>query len=324
MGRRSSTETLARIVIAFLDQGTWKQADLARRCDVSTKALRARLDELTLAGMPIEYELDHPHAYWSVPPTWFPGGAVLKAADASLIARLLARLPTSQERQRAMRSVLAGAAASTLGNESEEGSRAGILSALEDAARARHAVEVRYTSPQRGYVEPRDLSVQRIVYGARLRFIGHCHRSERLKWYRVDRVETVAPRPERPFHAADPGDVDAIIAESFAGYRSDTAVDCAFFVRLPESRWVIHNLPEPMAVAHHENGVRITTRTAGLDLLARYVVGLGEAARAETPELRARVISLAQASLAAHTPIRKLTTRSVAPNGPSIQRSRAR
>jgi hypothetical protein len=43
----------------------------------------------------------------------------------------------------------------------------------------------------------------------------------------------------------------------------------------------------------------VTTTTGGLERLARYVVGLGGAARSETPELAARVRDLARGALEA-------------------------
>jgi hypothetical protein len=46
-------------------------------------------------------------------------------------------------------------------------------------------------------------------------------------------------------------------------------------------------------------GLRISVTTAGVLLLARYVVGLGAAARAETPELALLVTELARGALEA-------------------------
>jgi len=63
-----------------------------------------------------------------------------------------------------------------------------------------------------------------------------------------------------------------------------------------------------------ENGLRFTARVAGVDPLARFVVGLGSAARAETPELAQRVKQLALGALERLKPVRKVNTRSVRPN----------
>lgn len=45
-------------------------------------------------------------------------------------------------------------------------------------------------------------------------------------------------------------------------------------------------------------GIRVSVTTSGLRRLARYVVGLGGAAKALTPALEAAVVELAQGALA--------------------------
>ncbi|MGO9708526.1 MAG: HTH domain-containing protein, partial [Polyangiaceae bacterium] len=60
MGQRSQSETLAAILKAFLDQRTWKQADLARHVGVQTVTIKKQLDELRASGVPLESEKDHP------------------------------------------------------------------------------------------------------------------------------------------------------------------------------------------------------------------------------------------------------------------------
>jgi hypothetical protein len=56
------------------------------------------------------------------------------------------------------------------------------------------------------------------------------------------------------------------------------------------------------------DGVRLSVTTAGVTVLARFVVGLGDAARAETPELLAEVTRIAQASLRAHAQLARGAT----------------
>jgi hypothetical protein len=79
VGRRSPTESIARIYQAFLRERTWTQAALTREVGIGTPALRKRLDELTTLGMPLEREEgDPPHIYWTVPRSWFPGGMLFR------------------------------------------------------------------------------------------------------------------------------------------------------------------------------------------------------------------------------------------------------
>src|ERR1700735_2976688 len=99
MGRRTQTETLAKLLVAFLEQPVWKPTDWERRVGVSRRAIRTRVLDLRDAGVPIEREEDHPHVYYSVSTGWFPGGgAGLESLDHAQVARLLARLPRSAPR----------------------------------------------------------------------------------------------------------------------------------------------------------------------------------------------------------------------------------
>ena len=75
----------------------------------------------------------------------------------------------------------------------------------------------------------------------------------------------------------------------------------SFTVRAPESKWVARNLLEGMHAEPHAGGIRVTLATSGLDRLARYVVALGAAARAETRELARAVGTIARGALEAAT-----------------------
>jgi hypothetical protein len=50
VGQRSSTENQIALVQAFLESRVWKQAELARRLEMRSGALRKRLDEMCAAG----------------------------------------------------------------------------------------------------------------------------------------------------------------------------------------------------------------------------------------------------------------------------------
>jgi hypothetical protein len=59
------------------------------------------------------------------------------------------------------------------------------------------------------------------------------------------------------------------------------------------------NLPGPMTCEDTPAGIRVSAETSGLLRLARFVVGLGDAARAETTELARVVRELAEGALGA-------------------------
>ena len=69
-------------------------------------------------------------------------------------------------------------------------------------------------------------------------------------------------------------------------------------VREPEARWVQTNLLPTMKVESLPNGrIRVTVETNAILQVARYVVGLGAAATAETPALAEAIEVLARGAL---------------------------
>jgi len=307
MGQKSGTETVVAIIQAFLQKRSWTQAALAEHVGVGVPSLRKRLSELSAGGFPLEREEDHPHVWWSVPKDWFPGGVLFSSDELTELLRQLGRLPRSTSRDRLIRHVVEAAprqAALPRGgpapvvapevSESEERH----LSVVEDAALRRVALSFKYFSASRGAMEWRYASVQRVMVGPHARFLAVCHRDDSLKWFRLDNVQVARLDDSVPFRAADVGSVDAVMAESIDGFHQGSApVVCSFVVRAPEDRWVLLNLPASMRAEPVAGGHRISTTTAGLLRLARYVVGLGDAVRVETPELAKAVRALAEGAL---------------------------
>jgi hypothetical protein len=74
-------------------------------------------------------------------------------------------------------------------------------------------------------------------------------------------------------------------------------VRVAFHVDDPEARWVEHNLPDGLRGVRDATGLLVEAETAGLLPVARFVVGLGAAARCHSPELEAKVHELARGAL---------------------------
>ncbi len=157
---------------------------------------------------------------------------------------------------------------------------------------------MKYYSANRGAVEQRRVSVQRITVGPPARFLAVCHRDGSLKWFRVDNVLGSRLDDTDEFRSAEGVAVDATMAASLDGFHGGgQPLACAFLVRDPASRWVSSNLLEGMVVEHAEGGVRVVMHTASVQRLARFVVGLGADAVSETPELAAMVRELAQGAL---------------------------
>lgn len=307
MGQKTAGESVAAIIQAFVKRRTWQQAELARAVDLGVPALRKRLFELKASGMPLGDDRDPPHVYWSVPKTWFPGGIALEGRDVEALFRLLGRMPKSRERDRLMRAALdclPGKPAPTRAVVTPEVSapEEKFLGVVEDAAGRRRPLRFRYYSASRGSDSLRHASVHCVVVGPPARFVATCHREGRLKWFRVDNVTDASVDEGVEFRAADEGEVDDLVAGSLDGYYDPKTKKerHTFFVREPEARWVAKNLLDGMRVEEERGGIRVAAVTTAVSRLARYVVGLGDAAQAETPALRDEVLRLARGAAAAN------------------------
>lgn len=315
MGRRSGTDTALQLLTAFMRQQTWSQSELAKEVDVSTKMIRKHLLALSEYGMPLERDEDHPHVYWSVPKGWVPSGLMLTQAQCNELVRHLARLNTEEEREHAFgillgrELVLPEQTVSRDANVDLE-----VLGRIEEAALQKKALELNYQSASADAPSNRVVSVQQVHYAPHYRFVAYCHRDERLKWYRVDAVHGAIFSAEK-FSDVDDAEVDAYCAQSIDGFHADTEpVFCSFFARHPDAGWVARNLPDgDFKTTPSPTGIRFETTTSGLEQLARFVAGLGRRARAETPELRQRVLEIARGTIGVH---RRLAS---VPEMPAVQ-----
>ncbi|HEY8080100.1 MAG TPA: WYL domain-containing protein [Labilithrix sp.] len=310
MGQRAATQTLFGIVAAFLERRTWSQAELARRLDTKPDTIRRRLGELIDAGFKLEREEDHPHVYWSVPKNWFPGALAFHEGEVADLLRLLARAPRGPLREKVL-----GAAVARLRNlgktakapdtngvrspgvaENEEE----ILRVVEDAMNEKVVLRMRYYSASRREESWRHASVHRFEYVPKPHFVATCHRSHALRRFRLSNVLDAKLDAAQTFREVDADALARFDAESLGAFHADAApVRCAFFVRDPEAAWVGRNLPdERIAQEPASGGARFSIETTATTQLARFVVGLGEAAKPETPELAAEVARLAAGALA--------------------------
>lgn len=307
MGKRSSTETVVAILQALMKQRTCKQADLARLAGVDSQVVRKHLEELETHGFPLERSEEPPHVFWSVPKNWFPGAVLFDSKSVPVLLRQLSRLPRSAEREQLIRRILdaaqrpppaplkAPAVLTSQWTENEET----FLPLVEDAATRRISLVIKYLTTGRDKAEWRTLSVQSVVIGPPTRFLAFCHNTEALKWFRLDNVRSANIDETEPFREADPDQVDAMLKQSVDGFHKGGPIQCSFVVCEPECRWVEHNLPVSMTSERVPGGMRFTTTTAGVLRLARFVVGLGISARAETRELAELVEDLARGALEA-------------------------
>ncbi len=307
MGKRSSTGTLIGIIQSFLRQRTWTQAELARELGLQVPALRRQLSELQLNGFPFEVQTEPPQVYWSLPSDWLPGAVEFTLRDTTELLRLLNRLPRSADVERFIRRIGRNARQPALAEavhvEPREPREEEMLKRVEDSIAERRALRFHYYSLYRGSLEWRSASVQRVLVEQPARFVGYCHRTQQLKWFRVDRMLD-AILVDSEHYRDHRREANEFVTTSMDGYRAaGDPIRVVFTVFPPNSRWVKSNLPAPLRVAS-ESGeeLRVEGQVAGLLPVARFVVGLGGSACAETPELAGLVRGLAEGALAANLP----------------------
>lgn len=311
MGTKTAGESIAAIIQAFLKRRTWSQAELARVVDLGVPALRKRILDLQTAGMPLVDEKEHPHVYWSVPKNWFPGGVALEGKDLEVLLRLLGRMPKSRERDRLIKltleslpgNIVTAPPSDAVMTRATSDPEEKFLDVVEDAAHRKKALRFRYYSASRGSDTWRHASVHRVVVGPPARFVAVCHRDDKLKWFRIDNVVDASVDAAEAWKGARSADVDDLVAGSLDGFHDSSAKKekHTFVVREPEARWVAKNLLDGMkAEDDRKGGIRVAATTTAVNRLARYVVGLGEAAHAETKVLREEVLRLARGAAAAN------------------------
>jgi predicted DNA-binding transcriptional regulator YafY len=171
---------------------------------------------------------------------------------------------------------------------------------VADAAESRVPLHILYRSESRGALEWRHVSVQRVVFDAPGRFVAVCHRDNKRKWFRIGRIANGKTEANEAVRAADPDDVERFVAESPADFHANDGVESRFIVRDPEARWVAESLPKGLTFVRTVDGIEVHCARGAVDPIARFVVGLGAAARATTPELAAAVVRIAHGVIAQH------------------------
>ena len=303
MGRRSGVETVVELVGAFVDRKRWRQAELARRLEMTVPALRKHLVLLT-KHIPLTSTTEHPDVFWQVSPEWKPEGLVLRGSDGAAILRLLARAPRSVERDRLLTlllqkdSRLARPMRVDPPEVSPEDER--HLAVVEDAASRLVPLKMKYSSAHRGGTEWRVVSVARIMPGPPSRFLAVCHRAGKLRAFRVSSIHAAHLDGEESFREADTAELERRVGSSVGGFFDGADGEETFVVRGPKVRWVAHNLPDGVRGAVLADGsFRASASSAGLPVVAGFVVALGDAAVCESVGLANAVKELAEGAVRA-------------------------
>jgi predicted DNA-binding transcriptional regulator YafY len=261
--------------------------------------------ELRANGIPLHDEREHPHVFWSVPKSWYPGGVLFTSEQVTQIFRQLSRFPKGKARNQLLERLLqylparggtttAIVPAETTAREEEH------TPAIEDSATQKIALQFRYLTVTRGKETVRHASVHRAIVGPPGRFVATCHRSGELEWFRIENVSDAKLDPREPFREAPPKTVDAYLRASLDGFHDGgPPTKQVFFVSDPDAGWVSRNLIDAMECEEVPGGIRVTVGTSAPRRLARFVVGLGASAKPLTPDLEREVAALAEGALEA-------------------------
>ncbi|MDX2053246.1 MAG: WYL domain-containing protein [Polyangiaceae bacterium] len=311
MGQQNRYKSVTRVFQAFAEQRTWKQAELARDVGISADALRTLLQELQASGMKLHQESEPPQVYWSVPKGWFPGGILLSDSDFPTLLRAAFELPESTARTSLLKKILGtqGHPEATELVLTREGNPREDLAyeVVQKALVENKALQLLYLTQSRGVEGSRVVSPQKLVTRPHPRLLAWCHQTCELRWFRLDNVLSASLGNAEAFVTCSAEAVKRVLKESvdgFHGSEPEGSEELAFFVRHPEASWVKKNLLSSMRVdarGSTSEGIRIVCGRRGAPVVARFVVGLGAAARAEGPLLKAQVVNLAEESLRVHT-----------------------
>lgn|GEM_PF-477520 len=333
MGQQNRYKSFARVVQAFVEQRTWAQAALARHVGISAKALHTLLEELQQSGMKLHRESDPPQVYWSVEKSWYPGGILLSDEDYPTLLRAAFELPESRGRRSLLGKILGPMASPEVAervsarksSESEDLSYDVVQAALLEGKPLR----IRYLSQSRGAEGSRIVSPQKLISHPHARLVAWCHQAKGLRWFRLDNVLKANIDETAKFIAVNADEVNRMLQESVDGFHEpqpNGPGELGFFVRFPEANWVKRNLLSSMRVDESgstREGLRIVCGAGGTPVVARFIVGLGEAARAEGALLSGLVLELAAGATRQHAGGPKRAARSTEAGGRAGGESRA-
>jgi predicted DNA-binding transcriptional regulator YafY len=313
MGTRDNYETVTRVMQAFVAQRTWQQAELARHVEVQPRALRSLLTSLQQSGMPLDKEDDHPHVFWSVAPHWFPGGVIFDMDDWQVLVHAVLRIADPARRQKLLTRLLSGRRSVTLAATGVERLKLAVTAAplsseehekvllIEQSLLEGVPLAIHYYSASRGKLGWRVISPQRVFTEPHGRIAAYCHVNQALRWFRIDNIQRARLERTETRKDVEVGELETFLAGSVDGYSDGTDEPLRFQVRSPESAWVRVNLLPGMAIEQdaHGDGIIVLSHGAAL-VVARYIVGLGGAARAESAPLKALVKQLAESAIEAN------------------------
>jgi predicted DNA-binding transcriptional regulator YafY len=177
-----------------------------------------------------------------------------------------------------------------------------IWHCLEDACRTQKTVQMTYYTASRDAVSERqfDPYVLHIYRGTNPYVIGHCHKRQEIRWFRVDRIqqlEVLAATfvPDPTFDVKD--HLELIFQHEASGVPLPVAIwfDAPTAPYIRERRW--H--PTQEIQEHPDGSLTLHMVVRGMNDLKRWVLGYGKGAIVQSPPelvelVRAEVVGMNQ------------------------------
>lgn len=311
MGRESATRTLALIFAELIEKRTIVQAEVARKLEIKSETVAAKMAELREGGIPVEREQDGRNVRWRVAKNWFPNAVVFEKDEAqkllllllrgrrsatrdAFVARLTAAVPATKGARDAVRE----ANVERTTSEQEDSCR----SVIELAMLSKRVVSMRYQGTDDDEPRWRTASPQTIVNSENPYVIAFDHDRHALRHFRFDRMSRAIAEDSIAFRSVDDELVERNVRESMHGYCGGELREVSFVVAMAVWNRVKDNLP--FVVTHSEpaeGGVRVVVNSRAGRVLTRFLLAHSTDVQIETDVVREEVVAAARAAIEHHT-----------------------
>lgn len=307
MGQKTAGSTLAFVFAQLVSKRTVSQAALAQDAKVDSEVIKARLEELREAGVPLSCRREGRNNVWTVAKSWFPSGVVFDRDEATRLLSLLLRVRRSADRDAFIERIVtatigakqlpavASAARSIDGTLGEPSESEEHRTQVERAIIERAAISVRYQKADQDEPEWRTISPQAVVNATPPHVVALDHRRGELRSYRFSRMHRVLREPAVAYRPADERLVAEKVRRSVYGFDGAPLETIVFVIHSEVWGRAHDNLPfVPTRLEKVERGMRVVLETSARPIIVRFLLAYGSDVTIETDAIREEVIAHAR------------------------------
>lgn len=307
MGQKSAGSTLAFVFAQLVSKRSVSQAELARDADVDSEVIKARLEELRSAGVPLSCRREGRNNVWTVAKSWFPSGVVFERDEATRLLSLLLRARRSSDRDAFIERIVTATigakqlpavtkvARSIDGTPGEPSESEEHRTEVERAIIERAAIAVRYQKPGEDEPEWRTISPQAVVNVTPPHVVALDHRRGELRTFRFSRMHRVLREPAVAYRPADERLVAEKVRRSVYGFDGAPLETIVFVIHSEVWGRAKDNLPfAPTRLEPVDRGMRVVLETSARPIIVRFLLAYGSDVTIETDSVRDEVIAHAR------------------------------